>query len=176
MRERNSRHGVHGSMTLFDYAVLIIVGASIVVSVMRGFVREAMALAGWVLAFFAANALSSTVAPWFASLTENASIRALAAFITVFVVTLVAASLLAIAASRALKSAGLGLEDRLLGAFFGLARGLLIVMIVVLLAGLTALPRQPVWSNAMLSPPLEALAAAVKPWLTQAVARYISYD
>jgi len=46
----------------------------------------------------------------------------------------------------------------------------------VLLAGLTALPRQPAWSNAMLSPPLEALAAVAKPWLTQTVSRYITYD
>ena len=163
-------------MTAFDYAVLIVVGSSVVVSVMRGFVREVLALTGWVLAFFAANALSSTVAPWFAPVASNPSIRALAAFLAVFIVTLIAASVLAIVASRTLKSAGLGLEDRLLGAFFGLARGVFIVMIVVLLAGLTGLPRQPVWSNAMLSPPLEALAAAAKPWLTQAVSRYISYD
>jgi membrane protein required for colicin V production len=46
----------------------------------------------------------------------------------------------------------------------------------VLLSGLTALPRQPAWSDAMLSPPLEALAAAMKPWLPQAVSRYLSYD
>jgi membrane protein required for colicin V production len=78
--------------------------------------------------------------------------------------------------SRLLKSAGLGLEDRLLGSVFGLARGVLIVMVMVLLAGLTALPRQPAWSDAMLSPPLEAFARVIKPWLTQAVSRYISYD
>src|SRR6187431_2733673 len=116
------------TMTIFDYAVLVIVGSSVVVSVMRGFVREVLALTGWVLAFFAANALSGTVAPWFAPIASNPSIRALAAFLAVFIATLIAASVLAIVASRTLKSAGLGLEDRLLGAFFGLARGVLIVM------------------------------------------------
>ena len=59
---------------------------------------------------------------------------------------------------------------------FGLARGLLIVMVLVLLAGLTALPRQPAWRDAMLSPPLEALAGALKPWLPQIVSSNISYD
>jgi len=64
----------------------------------------------------------------------------------------------------------------LLGGIFGFARGLLIVMVAVLLAGLTPLPRQPAWANAVLSPPLEALASALKPWLPQVFSRNISYD
>ncbi|HEY0335736.1 MAG TPA: CvpA family protein [Burkholderiales bacterium] len=163
-------------MTLFDYVVLTIVGASVVVSLMRGFAREVLALAGWVLAFIVANALSGVVAGSFTSVISDGSLRALTAFVAVFVITLIAVSLLALGVSRLLKSAGLGLEDRLLGSVFGLARGVLIVMVMVLLAGLTALPRQPAWSDAMLSPPLEAFARVIKPWLTQAVSRYISYD
>jgi membrane protein required for colicin V production len=163
-------------MTLFDYVVLTIVGASVVVSIMRGFAREVLALAGWVVAFVVANALSGAVAGSFTSVISDGSLRALTAFVAVFVMTLIAASLLAMGVSRLLKSAGLGLEDRLLGSVFGLARGVLIVMVMVLLAGLTALPRQPAWSDAMLSPPLEAFARVIKPWLTQAVSRYISYD
>jgi membrane protein required for colicin V production len=163
-------------VTLFDYVVLTIVGASVVVSLMRGFAREVLALAGWVLAFIVANALSGAVAGSFTSVISDGSLRALTAFVAVFVITLIAVSLLALGVSRLLKSAGLGLEDRLLGSVFGLARGVLIVMVMVLLAGLTALPRQPAWSDAMLSPPLEAFARVIKPWLTQAVSRYISYD
>lgn len=163
-------------MTLFDYVVLVIVGASVVVSVLRGFVREVLALAAWVAAFVTANLLSGTVADWLPSGIHDASLRTLTAFAAVFVVTLIAASVLALVVSKLTKSAGLGLEDRLLGSFFGFARGMLIVIVLVLVAGLTALPRQPAWNNAMLSPPLEALAGAVKPWLAQAVSRYISYD
>lgn len=163
-------------MTIFDYAVLTILGASVIISVMRGFAREVLSLAGWIVAFIAANALSGTVAGWLAPVISDASVRALTAFVGVFIVTLIAAGLLSMLVSKLLKSAGLGLEDRLLGGFFGFARGLIIVMVIVLLAGLTALPRQPVWSDAMLSPPLEALAGLIKPWLTHAVSRYISYD
>jgi membrane protein required for colicin V production len=163
-------------MTLFDYTVLAILGASVLVSVMRGFTREALSLAAWVIAFFAANALSGVAAQWFAPMIEDGSLRALAAFAAVFVVTLILMSLVAMALSGALKKAGLGLEDRLLGGFFGFARGMVIVLVLVLVSGLTALPRQPAWSNAMLSPPLEALAGAIKPWLPQAVSRYLSYD
>ena len=163
-------------MTAFDYAVLIIIGSSVVLSVMRGFAREVLALAGWVIAFLSANALSGIVSEWLAPFIGDGSVRALTAFISVFIITLILVSLLGMAVARLLKSAGLGLEDRLLGGFFGFARGILIVLTLVLLSGLTGLPRQPAWSDAMLSPPLEALAAAMKPWLPQAVSRYLSYD
>jgi membrane protein required for colicin V production len=163
-------------MTLFDYAVLAIIGASVLLSVMRGLAREVLALASWVAAFFAATTLSSSVALWLTPYISNDSWRALAAFAGVFLVTLVAMSLVALAVSGLLKRAGLGLEDRLLGGFFGFARGLLIVVVLVLLGGLTAAPRQPAWHDAMLSPPLEALAGAMKPWLPQILSSNLSYD
>src|SRR3954465_6939010 len=99
-------------MTLFDYTVFVIIGSSVVLSVMRGFAREVLALAGWVIAFLAANTLSGFVAEWFASSIRDGSVRALTAFVLVFVVTLILASVLGIAVSKLLRTAGLGLEDR----------------------------------------------------------------
>lgn len=163
-------------MTLFDYAVLTIVGASVVLSVVRGFVREVLALAAWVVAFFAAGMLSGFVAGWLATSIADESVRVLVAFVAVFLATLLSMSLIALAVSGVMKKAGLGLEDRLLGSFFGLARGMLIVMVLVLLGGLTSAPRQPMWAEAMLSPPLEALAAAAMPWLPRILASNVSYD
>ena len=104
------------------------------------------------------------------------NMRALAGFLGVFVAVLLAMSVLAIVASKLVKSAGLGLEDRLLGGVFGLARGLLVVTVIVLLAGLTALPRQAVWRNAILSGPLVAFAGMIKAWLPAELAQRITYD
>ena len=163
-------------MTLFDYAVLTIVGASVLLSVVRGFAREVLALASWVIAFVGASLLSGTVAGWLAGAIENESWRALAAFAAVFLATLIGMSLLALAVSKLMRKAGLGLEDRLLGGFFGFARGILIVLVLVLLGGLTSAPRLPAWNDAMLSPPLEALAGKLKPWLPNIVSSNLSYD
>jgi membrane protein required for colicin V production len=163
-------------MTLFDYAVLTIVGFSVLLSVMRGFVREVFALAGWVIAFLAASLLSGRVAEWLAPVIANDLGRTLAAFVGVFVAALVAMSLIALALSGLIRKAGLGLEDRLLGGFFGFARGVLIVLVLVILAGLTAAPRQPAWHDAMLSPALEWMAAKAKPWLPQVLSSNLSYD
>ena len=145
-------------------------------SVVRGFVREVLALASWVIAFVGAGLLSGTVAGWLAGTIENESWRALAAFAAVFLATLIGMSLLALAVSKLMRKAGLGLEDRLLGGFFGFARGILIVTVLVLLGGLTSAPRLPAWNDAMLSPPLEALAGKLKPWLPNIVSTNLSYD
>jgi membrane protein required for colicin V production len=163
-------------MTLFDLVVVIIVGLSVLLSLIRGLVREVLALAAWVVAFLAANVLSSQIAPWMPEALPNDELRLLAGFLCVFVGVLIAMSVLAILASKLVKSAGLGVEDRLLGGMFGLARGLMVVMIIVLLAGLTSLPRQAVWRNAMLSDPLELFAVHVKSWLPADLAQRITFE
>ena len=163
-------------MTLFDLAVIAIVGLSVLLSVIRGLVREVLALVAWVVAFLAANLLAGTVVPWMPEALASEELRLLAAFVCVFLGVLIVMSLLAMLASKLVKSAGLGLEDRLLGTAFGLVRGLLVVMILVLLAGLTSLPRQAVWRNAVLSGPLEAFAGMIRPWLPAQLAKRIKYD
>ncbi len=163
-------------MTVFDYAALLIVGFSVLLSVMRGAVREVLALLSWVVAFWVANIYTVQLAPLLPNGIPDESLRLLAAFVILFLVALLLMSLLTIAMSELVKTIGLGLLDRGLGALFGLARGGLIVMVLVLLAGLTSVPRQRYWRNAMFSAPLEALAMNLKPWLPEGLSRRINYD
>src|SRR6476469_3506841 len=102
-------------MTLFDYTVLTIIGASVVLSVVRGFTRELLALVACRGAFMAATSLSGTVVGWLTSSISDEPVRALTAFIAVFVSTLLLVSVLGLLLSRVVRTAGLGLEDRLLG-------------------------------------------------------------
>jgi membrane protein required for colicin V production len=162
-------------MTLFDHAVLTITGFSVLLGVIRGFTREVIALASWAVAFLVASVYGGEAAPLLARQIPDESWRVLAAFVAVFFVVLIVMNVIALLTSRLVKSAGLGVEDRLLGSVFGLARGLLVVLGLVLLAGLTALPRQTVWKDAMLAAPLEKLAVVVKQWLPQDWAKYIAY-
>lgn len=163
-------------MTVFDYAVLGVVGISLLLSVLRGFLREFLALAGWLLAFLVAKLYTLQLAPLLPAAIPSEPLRLLAAFLILFLATLLMSSLLGIALSEVFKKIGLGWFDRLLGALFGLARGVVIVGVVVLLCGLTALPREPFWRNAMLSAPLEALVMHTVPWLPQGIAKHIKYD
>lgn len=163
-------------MTSFDYAVLIIVGLSIILSVMRGLVREVLAILGWVAAFYVAKTYTNQLLPMMPADIPTESLRILAAFVVLFFATLLVASLLAIALSAIFGKLGLGWINRLLGALFGVARGLLIVSVIVLLAGLTDFPKDARWRNAMFSAPIEALVISALPWVPDTIAKRIKYD
>lgn len=162
-------------MTLLDYAVLAIIGFSVLLSVMRGLVREVLALAAWAIAFMVAWIFGDRFASIMPAEIPSEELRQLAGFAVLFFVVLLAMSLVAMAVSQMVKSAGLGLEDRLLGTIFGLVRGIAVVTALVLLAGTTALPNQPFWREAALRPVLERVAIVVKSWLPLAVSQHIRY-
>jgi membrane protein required for colicin V production len=58
----------------------------------------------------------------------------------------------------------------------GFAKGVLIVCVLVLLAGLTSLPKEKMWTDAMLSSPLEMLVKSVLPWLPNSVSKHVKFD
>lgn len=163
-------------MTLFDYLVIAVVGLSVILSVFRGAIREVLALLSWLTAFVAAQAYAGTIAAYLPSSLQNVSIRLLVGFVIVFLLVLILSALLALAISKLVRAVGLGPLDRGMGAIFGLLRGMLAVLIVVLLCGLTSAPQHPVWREAMLSPPLEAMAVSIKPLLPDDLSRRISYE
>ena len=163
-------------MTSFDYLVLAIIGLSIILSVMRGLLIEALSILGWVAAFFVAKTYSSQLMPMMPADIPTESMRILAAFLVLFFATLLVASLLAIALTAIFKKIGLGWLNRLFGAIFGLARGVLIVCILVFLAGLTDAPQDERWRNAMFSAPIEALVISLLPWIPDNIAKHVKYD
>lgn len=163
-------------MTSFDYAVLTIVGLSVIFSVMRGMAREVIAILGWVAAFYVARTYTNQLLPMMPADIPTESLRVLAAFLLLFLATLLLASLLGIAISAIFKKIGLGWLNRLLGALFGMVRGLLIVCVLVFLAGLTEMPKDARWRNAMFSAPIEALVVSMLPWIPENIAKYVKYD
>src|SRR3989344_2629752 len=162
-------------MTLLDYAGLAIIGFSILLSVIRGLVREVVALAAWAIAFVVAYLFGGQLAALMPVEISGEELRWLAGFATLFFLVLLVMSLVAIALSQLVKSAGLSVEDRVLGAVFGLVRGLTLVMMLVLIAGATPLPQQQVWREAMLRPLLERIALGIKGWLPPALGQHIKY-
>lgn len=165
-------------MTPFDYSVLAVMAISLLAGVVRGVVSEILALLAWVAAFIAARMWAAPVGDLLlVELSDplNPYWRQLAGFVAVFVAVLILFTLLRWIAKLLLKAAGLRPLDRILGALFGVARGMLVVLALILLAGLTALPQQPWWRQAVLSPPLETVVLAVKPWLPPELTKRIQY-
>jgi membrane protein required for colicin V production len=163
-------------MTSFDYIVLLIIGISIVVSMMRGAVRELLAIAGWVAAIYVAKTYAIQLMPLLPKDIPTESLRVLASHIILFFGVLLISSLLTIALSSLIKKIGLNWLNRGIGAFFGLIRGLLIVCVLMFLAGLTNLPKDTRWTNAMFSSPLEALVKMGLPFLPETIAKHVKYN
>ena len=163
-------------MTGFDYVVITIVLASVLLGVWRGVVGEIIALAAWVLAFFAAKWWGAEVAQlFFTGLIADPALRIVAAWVTVFVAVLILMALVRLAVRGLLKALGLSLSDRLLGIIFGLARGLIIVFVLVAVGGMTSVPKEKWWGEAYFSAPLETAVLACKPWLPPDVAKRIRF-
>jgi len=162
-------------MNWLDYAALALLTASILWGAWRGLVREVISVASWVLAFLAANLLAGPLGEELPKALPSPEIRVLVAYIAVFVATLAVCTLAGQLLSRLAKVAGLGGLDRVLGGVFGLLRVLVILLACTLLAGLTALPRQPAWRNSVCGEPLAQAALALRPWLPQSFAGRLRY-
>ncbi len=162
-------------MTAFDYAVLAAIGMSVLLGFWRGVISELLALTGWVLAFIAARAGVADGAALLARVIADPALRLATAMIAIFVVVLLIVAVVRYLVRRLVQAVGLGFLDRLLGAMFGVLRGVLVVLVVVMLGGLTTLPKQNWWRDAILAPPLETAVVAIKPQLPADLAKRIHF-
>jgi membrane protein required for colicin V production len=162
-------------VTIFDYIVLFILVSSVVISTMRGLVKEILSLVGWIAAFVVANAFGAKLAPMLPSVVPGESLRLIVAFIALFLGVRVLMGLLALAIGALIEATGLSLADRGLGGLFGLGRGIVIVLAGVILCGMTSIPQQAFWKDALLSPMAETGARTVKPFLPAALAQHVQF-
>lgn len=142
---------------------------------MRGLVKEALSLLGWIAAFIVANAYGEQLAVLLPDSLSGSTLRLIVAYVALFIGVRLLTMLLAKVLEGLVKAGGLTVADRGLGGLFGLARGMVIVLAVVLLCGMTAVPQQPFWRNALFSPLAETAARTVKPFLPTSFARQIRF-
>ncbi|MBK6509974.1 MAG: CvpA family protein [Haliea sp.] len=141
-----------------DWAILSILGLSIALSLWRGFVREAVSLAGWIAAFIIANMFVGEMATLLSQWIVNATGRYVAAAAILFVGTLVMVGVLGKMAAQVVRVTGLTVLDRVLGTAFGFTRGLIIVLVLVYLLRHLAPPQNLVWlDQAQLMPHIDIL-------------------
>lgn len=163
-------------MNGFDLALLAVVALSTLFAFARGVVRELIAIATWVAGFVLALHYAGAVAGWFARLDVTPVAKHVLGFALVLIAVLVAGALVATMLSGVVRAIGLGFVDRLLGAVFGLARGLFVVVVFALIAGVTTLPRHDWWQNSLFGGPLALAALSLKPYLPRAWAERLDFS
>jgi len=162
-------------VTVFDYLVIFVLVCSVVISTLRGLVKEILSLLSWVIALVVANAYGQDLAALLPEMIPGGTTRLIVAFIALFLGVRLLMMLLTMAMDAVIKASGLSVADRGLGGLFGLARGLVIVLAAVLVCGMTAIPQQPFWKDAMFSPLAETAARTVKPFLPGDMSRHVSF-
>jgi membrane protein required for colicin V production len=162
-------------VTAYDYAMLAIVGLSVAISLWRGLVREIVSLLSWLVALWVASRFGVDAAAWMPGAITSPPVRYVTAFALLFVGTVFVLELLAFLVAKLLSAIGVGFMDRLLGAIFGVARGVLIAWVLTLIGGFTTLPQRDWWRDAVLAPPLQTAVLAARPLLPMEIARRIKY-
>ena len=163
-------------MNWVDIAILVIIALSAGISLLRGLVREALSLFAWIVSIWVAISFSHNLATLMENLIASPTARVTVAFAILFVITLIAGSMVNYIAGQFVKKTGLTGTDRMLGVIFGVARGIVVVAILVLLAGLTqSIPAEPWWKESMLMAHFQDVAIWMRGFLPQDVARNIAF-
>ena len=142
---------------------LIIVGVVLLsglISLVRGFVKEAMSLVIWVVAFAVAMNFKEPAAALLVNVIEQPSIRQLVAWGALFVATLLLGSMVNYLLGKLVSSTGLSGTDRMLGLVFGVFRGLLIVLaLVIVLPSALPVDQDPWWQSSSFIPIFQGFEA-----------------
>lgn len=159
-------------MAWVDLVLVGIVLLSVLWGALRGFIREALSLATWVAAFVLALGYGPEFAEALKPNISSEPLRLLAGYAVPFFGVLLVGGLLTWVIGMAVRGAGLGAVDRMLGSGFGLVRGGLIVLILVIVAGFSALGREAWWRQSQIVPQIQPFAKEVQALIP---ARWLAY-
>ena len=123
-------------MNEVDATILVVTAISSLFGLWRGLIKEVLSLVSWIAALVIARVYSEALAGWLVNLIESDSVRYVTAFAILFVMVMMLGSLITHAISSLRTINGLKLVDRLLGGAFGVARGIVIVLVIIFITGL----------------------------------------
>ena len=162
-------------MAWIDLAIIALVVLSALLSLFRGFIKEALALASWLVALWVSMIFYEDLAVVLSQWIAEPSIQNIAAFSILFISVLLLGALINYLASKLVVKSGLAVTDRMLGVVFGVARGLVIVAILVLFAGLTPMPQDSWWQSSQLIGYFQEFALWMREYLPEDISENITY-
>jgi len=142
-------------MNWADWVILAILVVSSLISLKRGFVKEALSMANWVLAFIVAMTFGEQLSSLLVNQITTPSVRDMVAFALLFAATLIVGAMVNYLLSEVVRMTGLSGTDRLFGMIFGLVRGFVVVMAILLIVpGIVPIDQDPWWKESLLIPHL----------------------
>jgi membrane protein required for colicin V production len=158
-----------------DFVILGIIALSAVISLFRGFIKEAFSLVVWIAAFWLSWTFFRELAEYLIQWVSLPSARLGISFALIMIAVLIVGGIINFLLSQLVEHSGLSGTDRILGIFFGIGRGVVIVAIIILLAGLTAMPLDPWWDESVLIAYFQEISVWLKDFLPDDIASHFSY-
>lgn len=148
---------------------------SALIGLSRGFVKEALSLGTWVVSIWVAVRFSQASSVFLIDYIEAPSVRIAAAFVALLLITLIIGALISYLVSQLIDKTGLSGTDRFAGLLFGITRGVVVMAVLVLFAGLTPLPQDPWWVESALIGPFQELSVWLREQIPEGISEYFSY-
>ncbi len=133
-----------------DWSLIVIISLSSLMSLKRGFIKEALSLATWVVAFIVARTFHPNLQTLLTASIDEPTLRTIAAFAILFIGTLLIGAGVNFIVGALVKLTGLTPVDRLLGVAFGLSRGLVLSVVVIAVLRLTPFSQSEWWINSVM--------------------------
>ncbi len=139
-------------MNWLDWAIIVVISVSALISLKRGFVKELLSLVTWVASLFIARIYAYDLSHYLSDFANDGKSALVLAFFILFVGVLIVGSLINFIVSQFVHAVGLSLMDRFLGVAFGVVRGALVIVVSIGLLSLTAFVDSPVWQSSSIVP------------------------
>ena len=162
-------------MIWIDYVILGLVSIGLIIGLLRGFSLEVFSLVFWVLATVIGLGFSLEFSVFLESTISNFLPKIAASFSLLFLITLIVGGLIRVLLGESIKKHDLTFMDHFGGMVFGVVDGMLVVVILVLLAGLTTLPDDLWWKESKLLQPFQIGAIWLRDHIPSGMAEYIHY-
>ncbi|MDK2776432.1 MAG: CvpA family protein [Pseudomonadota bacterium] len=145
-------------MAVIDWVILAVLAVSSLISLKRGFVKEALSLATWIAAFVIARLFSGNLATLLSGMVETNSLRWILAFVILFAGTITIGAMINHLVAEMVRMTGLSGTDRVFGMIFGLIRGVIILVAIVYGLQFTLVPQDAWWQESLFIPHLTSVA------------------
>lgn len=162
-------------MIWIDDVIIGLVFIALIKGFLRGFGLEVFSLVFWVLATGVGLSFSRDFPVFLESTISNSLLKIAASFTLLFLITLIVGSLIRMLLGEAIKKPELTFTERLGGMIIGVFRGMVIVVVLVMLAGLTALPNDLWWKESKLLPPFQVCAIWLRDHIPSGLAEYVHF-
>ena len=160
-------------MPVLDWIFIAVLVFSLLVGAWRGLVYEVLSLANWIAAFVLAQWFAPDAANYLPLSSATEVVRYAVGFVVVFVVALFAGGLIAFVVRKLVAAVGLRPVDRVLGAAFGLARGVVVLLALTVVAGMTPVVRSPWWQESSGAEVAVVVLKGLKPILPEEFGKHL---